>query len=323
MDISNTQSNPYAGVSLRSGPTTPTPSMPGQPQVGGGIGQMGVGGLPHPGSTGTRSGTVDLTLGNTVSLRDVPTKILETGTPGNLLVQNLWTAVMSVIDELAAVIIKQAANESRESLEAARNQADAAKAMLLGQAAALRTEASQMLSGAVASLVMTVVASAVSLHSARVQLKEISAVKKPDLDEVELTMGEKFKSVPNSDVKVKMTKEEQDLKLTDKKNKLANEYQTDMQRANSVVGALNMRWTAVSQLTQGIGNFINTYYQAEAKKTEATGSEFAANAQQLQSYSDESSKIADDLRKLVDQIVAILKEIGDSKAQMMQSMTRV
>jgi archaellum component FlaC len=100
-------------------------------------------------------------------------------------------------------------------------------------------------------------------------------------------------------------------------------YQTEMQKVNAQVGALNMGTSGVTQLLQGIGSFVNTVFQAEAKETEAKSAEDSADAQQLQSYSDQSQKISQDLGKLADQIIAILKEINDAKAQMMQTMTRV
>lgn len=324
MDVSNVQTT-YTSYPINTG-NNPVPStVVSQPTVGGGVGQVA-------------NVSVDLT---TIFNEGLKTLIDLTKTGQNLLhdlanahhatqstAPDLWSKPMVMLDELAAVIIKQAANESSASLDEARNQADSAKAELMNQAASLRKEAGEMMSGAIASLVMTVVSSAISLASAGAQLKELGSVKKQDMDHVKLEEGEKIKYVKKEGSqepqKVLMTEEEQAAALAIKKEKLqANDYQNQIQRANSEVGAMNMIGSALSQLAGGVGNFINTFYQAEAKETEAEGAEDSANAQQLQSYADESQKIADDMKKLVDQITSILKEIADSKAQMMQSMTRV
>lgn len=337
MDVSNVQTN-YTSYPINT-PNTATPNTRAVnvPVVGGGVSQStnNLGSIPSL-LTEFANTITDLTKTGTTKLHDIELGLLEkakellkgdTSDGGSGTIGDLASRTKFMIDELAAVIIQQAANESTASLDEARNQADAAKAELMAQAGALRTEAAEMIAGAVAALVMTVVSSAISFVSASKQIKELNSVKKPDLDNVKLEPEEKFKTLPHKEGElpehVPLTPKEEVEALAAKKKKLADEYQTDMQRVNGLVGAMNLKGNAFSQLASGLGNFVNSIFQAEAKNTEADGAEHAANAQQLQSYSEESQKIADDMKKLVDQILSILKEIADTKAQMMQSMTRV
>lgn len=331
MDISNVQTT-YTSYPINTGNTPTSAPVVTQPVIGGGVVQGGNSVSVATTITQLQNALSDLTKAGQTALHELAPHLhglfdgSSSGSGGK--VEDLWSRPMQMIDELAAIIIKQAANESSASLDEARNQADAAKAQLLGQAASLRKEAGEMMSGAIASLVMTVVSSAISLASAGAQLKELGSVKKQDMDHVKLEESEKLKYVKTEGSEkpqtVLMTEEEQAEALAIKKEKLqSNDYQNQVQRVNSEVGAMNMIGSAISQLAGGVGNFINTFYQAEAKETEAEGAEASANAQQLQSYSDESQKIADDMKKLVEQITSILKEIADSNAQMMQSMTRV
>lgn len=298
MSISGIPSSQYQNYPLTGGNTIPTTNPDGSPGVGGGNATGGQSSVPGTSPLNRSIGFTDITGGSTAG-SNVSTDHAEAVM--NLvsqLVTQLWQAPLAEIDELARVVVEEAAAQSRQALDQSRNQADAAKAELMSQAGALRQEASEMMAGAIASLVMTVVSSAISIGSATGQLKMMASVKAPG--------GEEFE---------KMSPEEQ------KEAKAS--YQTEVQKVNTEVGAYNMLTSGITQFTQGLGTFVNTIYQAEAKETEAKSAEDAANAQQLQSYSDQSQKIAQDLGKLADQIIAILKEINDAKAQMMQAMTRV
>lgn len=295
MSITSIPSNQYQNYNVSGSTNTPTTNNDGSSGVGGGSAAGGHSTVPGTTSSNRSLGFGDITGGgnggagvNTDHSEAVMNLVSQ-------LVTQLWQAPLSEIDALARVVVEEAAAQSRQALDQSRNQADAAKAQLMSQAATLRQEASQMMSGAIASLVMTVVSSTISLVSAGMQMKALGSVENPNMEG--------------------MSEEEQ--------KTAQSAYQTEMQKVNSQVGALNMATSGITQLVQGLGTFINTVYQADAKETEAKSAEDSANAQQLQSYSDQSQKISQDLGKLADQIIAILKEINDAKAQMMQSMTRV
>lgn len=298
MSITSIPSNQYQNYNVSGGNNTATTNNDGSPGVGGGNTAGGHSTVPGTTTSNRSLGFSDITGGGNGG---AGVDIDHAEAIMNLVSQlttKLWEAPLSEIDALARVVVEEAAAQSRQALDQSRNQADAAKAQLMSQAATLRQEASQMMSGAIASLVMTVVSSAISILSAGKQLSDLSSVKAPS--------GEEFE---------KMTPEAQ--------KEAQSAYQTEMQKVNAQVGAFNMGTSGVTQLLQGIGSFVNTVYQADAKETEAKSAEDSADAQQLQSYSDQSQKISQDLGKLADQIIAILKEINDAKAQMMQSMTRV
>lgn len=75
--------------------------------------------------------------------------------------------------------------------------------------------------------------------------------------------------------------------------------------------------------SDGMGNFGNTYTQAESKRLDAEGSLDAAQAEGARSKADISKEFQSALEETIKSIINFLKELKDAQAEQMRSLTRL
>jgi hypothetical protein len=241
------------------------------------------------------------------------------------LINQLWNTTDGTINQLAKIIIMEAADQSREAQQEAVADTEQAKGQLLNQAAAMNKEADQMRDGAAVALVMTVVSSAISIGFAAGTIK-MNAESMNMVDKATSKVGTLEGKLENMEGKVGKEAEAVQKDLSTALEQAKKEETVALQQSQNLgnkAQAYGQLGQAASGLVSGFGSFANTMYQADAKDTEAEGDVDAANAQDTQAQAQIAQKVADSMNQLVSQITDLLKEMADADAQMMQSMTRV
>ncbi len=247
-----------------------------------GAGTSGVGG------TGGTGGThADTSLDHLESTADLIKDLM--ATPGNS------------IDALAALIIKQAFSQLRDAMNKQVEDSNSAKADLLQQAAELHSEASKMREGAIVSLVLTVVASAVTIGFAAKAFHSAQGAYGKAKEGGELLKGDN---------------------PTDVQKLQAGSLQNESQALNTLGSNYGQLGQGISGLINGLASFANTMYQADAKDMEAQGSVYAAEAQDQQAQAALKKGVVDAMNKTIDSIIGFLKDMQDQEAQMMASITK-
>ncbi len=266
-----------------------------------------------------------------------------------------FLALATDVNALAALLIKQAQNDSDDQLNQRIQARTQAKTDLQNQAGQQEKAASDLQSSAVTSLVLSCVSAAMTLASAAGSigggvkgLKGISSIGKvsdegmglpkveePDVGETSDEEGVGLPKVddepgveePSEDTEVETNTTSQKEQASEAKQELS-----DVQRSQALkkVDYDVQRWSGASQgfsalatAFQGASGYVNSSGQAQSQTDQAVGSLDAAQAQEDQSHADMGQTVQQQLDNLVQSLITSLNQIQESKAQAMQSMTRV
>jgi hypothetical protein len=100
----------------------------------------------------------------------------------------------------------------------------------------------------------------------------------------------------------------------------------DIKLSDATLAKANVSGTigqSLGQLGQGAAGFANSWGQSASKTDDATGQIDAANAQYMQSEADKAKDVQQGMEDMINKIIAFLKDLSDSKANQMASMTKV
>lgn len=208
----------------------------------------------------------------------------------SLALKDLATLAGSSFDFLMRVMIEQAGQQRKDALEQRLQAREAAQTELIAQAGKLEKSADEMMSGAIAALVIAVVTAV-----ATAVLSGIAAAR----------AGSSLDSA-----------------------KLAAKYDSNtMSTLATQQGAIASGWSGASQavgtLGGALGNTVNTIYQANSKRLEAEGSRDSAQAEEMKSLADIKKEMQQALDELIKAIVNFVKEMKDNEVQMMQPLTKL
>ena len=202
------------------------------------------------------------------------------------------------------------ANESRKEAMDQRLQArESAKTELLAQAGQDHDAADKMRSSAVVALVMSVVSVVVSAISIGFAVRSTAqaGAKLNSLERPEMAEGE---TTQNAGAEYTNSKAEYDEGM--------QQVQDLNNRSNVAIQITNM----ASSIGQSLSGYFSTTGQADAKEDQAKGEEYAALAQDDMAKGDQAKEVFQAADDLVKQIINLLKDLKDSKAQEMASITR-
>lgn len=255
--------------------------------------------------------------------------------PDNIdaLLSNFASAVDAIVNFVSVgdlesfmgkVMIKQAHEEEKNALDTRLASRQEAKADLLSQASKMHEEATKMRTGAIISLVVAVVSAAVTLgfagasmsksNSAMGEIKGMSGSSEAGpMEEAPTGIKDDNELVALDEPGPEQVKVDMDKQVSLAKINILN---SQGQALGSVGGAFNA-------LGGALAGAVNSFAQADAKDIEAEGAVDAANAQETQAIGDHLKEIQGALQNLIDKVIQFLKDLQDTKAQAMQSMTKV
>lgn len=214
------------------------------------------------------------------------------------------------IGELSRLLIQQADSQRKSELNERLAAREDAKGELLNQAKSQRDAAEQTRSGAIANLVISVAGAAVtgggSLKSA------IGAGKA-------LTRLKNLRELPDLPATPTRTEVRKFDRATTERNEEMKRIETAANKATTSSQIIS----SVGGLGQGGGSAANSFFQADSQVTQAEGAEAAAKAQEIASEGDMAKEIQSGLDELIRTLINALKEIENSEADSMQSLTRV
>lgn len=226
---------------------------------------------------------------------------------------NSAEVIMSLIGKL---MIEQAQSQRESALNNRLNAREEAKGQLLDQASQMDKAAAEMVSGAIVSLVMTVVASAIAIAGAGLSLKssfggtqaKIEAANKAGADYAGGMMKAGMSPTGAVTAGGQVAKDTLGKTVTnlDKFGMLANQ-----------IGQ------AVSNILSAGGGLGKAMYEAASKEAEADGARLAAQAQDTQADADMAKEIQSALDEMLKAIINFLKELREAEANQMQALTRV
>jgi hypothetical protein len=277
-------------------------------------------GAPSFAPSGTASPSdVDATLGR---LDNAVAALYQSGEgSGGLL------ALAQDVNALAVALVKQATNERTNELDQRLQAREEATAQLQAQAGQQQKAAQELQSGAIASLVLSVVSAAVSVAGAAASiaggakaLKSMNELETPEYGAppVPPRSGKGGGEVSETDSTIfKARNQEREANYQSQVNTRAEAVKKiDME--NSKTSGLGQIGQSIGQLFQGGAGAANSFGQAAAQTDEAQGSLDAAQAQETQGIGDTAKEAQQSLQSLVDNLISALQQIQEAKADSMK-----
>ena len=201
------------------------------------------------------------------------------------------------------------ANEARKNAMDQRLEArDEAKTQLMAQAGQDHQAATDMRASAVVALVMSVVSIAISALSLGSAMKSTAAA------------GGKLNSLEKPVQSENMTPKEQ-VEFSNSKMEYDHGIQ-EVTNLNSMSSIQLQQSQMIGNIGQSLSGFATSEGQAESKEAQAKGEEYGALAQDAMAKGDMAKEVFQAADELVKQIINLLKDLKDSKAQEMAAITR-
>lgn len=217
---------------------------------------------------------------------------------------------------LGKLMIEQAASQRHSALQDRIASRQAAKADLMDQATSMDKAAEQMMTGAIISLVMTVVSSAISVIGSVAALSNTFS-----------GFGDKVSNATKAGQALSDASKEAGMgaqKAAGLGSRLTQEILSKtVSRTEQAFNILEKLAPAVSNAINGAAQFGKSVTDSDAKHIEAAGARSAAKAQDKQADADQAKEIQQALDEMLKAIINFLKELRETEANMMQAMTKV
>ena len=229
------------------------------------------------------------------------------------------------INILGKLMIMHANEQRKNALDQRLEAREEAKTNLLNQAGQDMKAAGDMRSGAIASLVLSVVSAAVSIGMAGFSMSKSAGAAK----ELKGLSSEPLQAPKATEPQVKQPNGKMSSGISER-----DQIEFDVAKQNrgehlQRIGATNTEAQNLATMGQTLGglgsslaNFANTEGQAESKEDSAIGEKDAAMAADANAQADMGKEVQQAADDMVKQIINLLKELKDSKAQEMQAITR-
>ncbi|MGJ0508139.1 MAG: hypothetical protein ACR652_13640 [Methylocystis sp.] len=215
------------------------------------------------------------------------------------------------INALEKALIEHAEQSRIEALQQRLEGRLAAKNQLLSQADKMNDAASKLMNEAAAGLAVSLVGSALSIAGSFMSfVSSMKMAKKiKDLGDPPVDPGPNASYFAKTDYQKKMATRKAQIE----------EIEKEFAPQHAKSQALSSTGSGI----QPIGMFLNTASQADSQKDQALASEYGAYAQDIQSVLDVAKSTQESFEEMINKIINSLKEINDSEAERMNSMTRV
>ncbi len=184
---------------------------------------------------------------------------------------------------LARALIELASLGRKDALNARLSARTEAKAALEGQAGKLKESASELMRGAVTSLILTVVSSAITIVASTIAI------------------GRTGKGLSDFNS--------------------ANINSAELQAIGGQASSIGALGNGAAGLASGAGNFASTHSQAASKVIEAEGSILAAEAETIRSDGDVRREQEQALFETIKNTIAFIKEMRDADVEQMRAIT--
>lgn len=272
--------------------------------------------IPNPGAQTKVSAPVVL---SSTDLQNLEAALRNNGVSndaGSFDYSQITSLIGKMMIQFAASQREQALNQRLMGYEQAKNAA-------LDQAGELTKSAEKMDKGANISMGMAIGFGALSLAGSAVSLgKQVSSMRKADAA---------AKNVDDASEKLRNLKQLQNNTGDDLKGAISNAKQ-DLMSAQAKSGGIEHKigaYKSAGELVSRFGDMgsrtgqsIDTKEQAKAKQDEAQGSRDAAESTIAQQRADQAKEVQQARDDMVKAILNFIKEMQDSKVEMMRAITR-
>lgn len=216
--------------------------------------------------------------------------------------------------DIAAILIELASMQRQAALDQRVASRELAKAQLLGQAAETRQAAAKELVAAIVQMVVSIVAASITFAGAAGGAKEIKKAG-TDLTEVANLTKNMNKLIKNgvdegSDFISKLG-----AKITD----IGKSADLSLRKAENIT----MRFNAISQMVNALGEGIGGMLRASAKMDEAQGQELAAQSQDTQADGDVFKAFMESIDELIRTAIEFIKKMQDAEVELMATASRL